>query len=146
MKLTLRGYYAILALTTLARNLGQENQTRLEEIAEQHPIPETFLLQIFQTLKRSGLIQSKRGAHGGFQLARSPESIRLSEIIESVEGEILPSPMNERGEGAGLNDTCSALDSFWKELRDRVKEMFDSYSLADVTERVHNRKEPMYYI
>ena len=55
MKITLRGYYAILALASLARNPSPESRTRVEDIAGQHPIPDAFLLQIFQTLQTGAI-------------------------------------------------------------------------------------------
>jgi Rrf2 family protein len=146
VRITLRGYYAILALTCLARTTGSEGRTRVEEIAIKHPIPETFLLQIFQSLKRSGLIQSKRGAHGGFQLAKSPDQISLSEIIESVEGQLLPSPLEERADLLQVPASWHELDSFWSELRQKIHEVIDTYSLADLTDRIQSRGEEMYYI
>ena len=146
MKITLRGYYAILALASLARNPSPESRTRVEDIAGQHPIPDAFLLQIFQTLRRSGLIQSKRGAHGGFQLAKPPGQILLSEIIESVEGKILPSPLEERSDLTQRPAAWQALDSFWDELRGRIREVVDTYSLADLAEKIDRRDDAMYYI
>ncbi len=146
MRITLRGYYAILALTSMASHPSPDTRTRVEDISEKHPIPDAFLLQIFQTLKRSGLVKSKRGAHGGFQLTRPAEQIFLSEIIESVEGIILPSPLEERKDLVERPIAWQALDAFWDELRGRIRDVIDTYSLADLVERVEVKQEEMYYI
>ena len=69
MKLTLRTYYAILALTSMTEeDTAEERWHRIEEIAKQRGISESFLLQVFQDLKKSGLVHSKRGANGGEDL------------------------------------------------------------------------------
>jgi len=146
LKITLRGYYAILAMTSMASHASPDIRTRVEDISEQHPIPDAFLLQIFQTLRRSGLVQSKRGAHGGFQLSKPAEQILLTEIIESVEGKILPSPLEERADLTDRPATWQALDLFWDELREKIREVVDTYSLADLVERVQVKQEQMYYI
>lgn len=133
-------------MTSMASNPSPDVRTRVEDISDQHPIPDAFLLQIFQTLKRSGLVQSKRGAHGGFQLTKPAEQIRLSEIIESVEGQLLPSPLDERGDLTECPPTWRALDAFWDELRGRIHAVVDTYSLADLVEKVQGNEEEMYYI
>jgi Rrf2 family protein len=133
-------------MTSMASHSSPDARTRVEDISDQHPIPDAFLLQIFQTLKRSGLVQSKRGAHGGFQLARPPEQIFLSEIIESVEGKILPSPLEERADLSECPPSWRQLDAFWDELRGRIRAVVETYSLADLVEKVNVKQEGMYYI
>lgn len=146
MRITLRGYYAILAMTSMATHSSPDSRTRVEDISDEHPIPDAFLLQIFQTLRRSGLVQSKRGAHGGFQLARPAEQILLTEIIESVEGKILPSPLEERADLTERPPAWQALDAFWDELRTQIRSVVDTYSLADLVRKVQVKQEEMYYI
>src|SRR4029453_4482561 len=67
---------------------GQEKCCSITEIAKQQEVPKTFLEKIIQDLIRCGLIKSKRGPCGGYTLARSPEKISLSDVIEAIEGPI----------------------------------------------------------
>jgi Rrf2 family protein len=146
MRITLRGYYAILALTSMARAEVSDGRLRIEDIARRHPIPEAFLLQIFQVLKRSGLVQSRRGARGGFHLARPAEKITLAEIIESVEGKILPCPTEERGDLLDQPPAWRELNAFWDELRGRVRATAEEYTLADLADRIYREEGEMYHI
>jgi Rrf2 family protein len=65
---------------------GQEKGCSITEIAKQQEVPKTFLEKIIQDLMRCGLIKSKRGACGAYTLARSPEQISFSDVIEAIEG------------------------------------------------------------
>jgi Rrf2 family protein len=65
---------------------GQEKGCSITEIAKQQEVPKEFLEKIIQDLIRCGLIKSKRGPCGGYTLARSPEQISLSDVIEAIEG------------------------------------------------------------
>lgn len=87
MKITARVDYAILAMFELALN-SRERRLQAKEIAERQQIPLRFLEQILIQLKRGGLVQSSRGAAGGYVLARSPSQITLQDIMEAVEGEV----------------------------------------------------------
>jgi Rrf2 family protein len=65
---------------------GREKGCSITEIAKQQEVPKKFLETIIQDLMRCGLIKSKRGSYGGYTLARSPEKISLSDVIEAIEG------------------------------------------------------------
>src|SRR4030095_7051864 len=65
---------------------GREKGCSITEIAKQQEVPKKFLETIIQDLMRCGLIKSKRGSSGGYTLARSPEKISLSDVIEAIEG------------------------------------------------------------
>lgn len=87
MKLSSKGRYAVRALFDIAfYNEGQP--TQVKDIAERQAIPPRFLEQIFQDLKRAGIVGSKRGPQGGYMLARPASEIRLGDVIEIIEGEV----------------------------------------------------------
>ncbi len=87
MKITARAEYASLAILELALSYNS-GHIQAKEIAERKQIPPKFLEQILIQLRNAGLIQSLRGASGGYLLARSPEQITLREVVEAVEGEL----------------------------------------------------------
>ena len=147
MRITLRSYYAVIALAVMASRSGEGGRVRMEEISAEHPIPEPFLLQIFQVLRRGGLIRSKRGTGGGYALTRPPDRITLSEILQVVEGPILPSPLEERANGREIPSGWAGLEDLWGEIRSKVLEVGDSHTLADIAERLNRREDAeMYYI
>src|SRR5260370_15509609 len=89
MKLSLRGEYALRALLVLGLNYHQD-VVRIQTISEQQNIPKRFLEQILNDLKSAGVVRSKRGAAGGYQLARKPEEITLASVARHIEGALAP--------------------------------------------------------
>lgn len=87
MALTASSGYAIHGLSYLAFK-GPDSVTFLSEISEYFSIPASYLAKVFQTLARSGLVVSYRGAHGGYQLARPGSEITLRDVVEVFEGPI----------------------------------------------------------
>lgn len=86
-----RTRYALHALVYLASS-GKDRAIRISEIAEANSLPRKFLENILVDLKKGGLLSSRRGQHGGYWLARHPETIQLSDIIRILEGPIAISP------------------------------------------------------
>src|SRR5512141_1844227 len=89
MELTRKGEYAIRGIIYLAR-LPQGKVALISEIAEATEVPPTFLAKIFQSFAKLGLVNSYRGTGGGFTLGRHPSRITLREVVEAVEGPIIP--------------------------------------------------------
>ena len=85
MRFSLQVQYAICGSFDLAYN-GGGAPVQIRVISERQAIPARYLEQIFQRLRRAGLVLSKRGPGGGYTLARAPEEISLREIIEALEG------------------------------------------------------------
>ena len=85
MRLALRARYAICGIFDVAYN-GQGEPVGLRGISERQTIPARYLEQIFQRLRRAGLVASRRGPGGGYVLARPPAEITLREVVEAVEG------------------------------------------------------------
>ncbi len=79
--------YAIHGLIYLAR-AGGEKTVQLVDIAAAVKVPKEYMRKIFQTLTRGGLVAGRRGAGGGYRLARPPEEISLRDIVEAVEGSL----------------------------------------------------------
>ena len=94
VKLSNKGRYGVRALFDIAfHNDGRP--TQIKDIAEREAIPARFLEQIFQDLKRAGLVGAKRGPRGGYHLARPAEEIRLGDVVRALEG-----PITITGHGA----------------------------------------------
>src|SRR2546428_2163742 len=89
VKVSTRGDYAARALLSLALH-GKDRPTSVKEIAERTSLPQPYLEQILLSVKGAGLVRSKRGAGGGYVLARGPDAITPADIIAAVESPQLP--------------------------------------------------------
>ena len=89
MKLSTKGRYAMRAMLDLSLHYG-EGPILLKDIAKREHISESYLEQIILSLKAAGLVNSTRGARGGFILTRPPSQIRLIEVMQVSEGSLVP--------------------------------------------------------
>lgn len=95
--ITQKTKYAIKALLALAdEKAGAGEALRIEEIAERSGAPKRFLEHILLDLKRAGLIGSRRGRHGGYELIKEPRQISLAQILRLVDGPLAPLPCLSR--------------------------------------------------
>lgn len=89
MKISTKGEYGIRAMMELAQHCG-EGYVPSAKIAKARKIPENYLHQLLITLRKAGLVRSRRGPQGGHMLSRSPEQINLAEVVTALEGPIEP--------------------------------------------------------
>ena len=89
MMFSTKAEYGIRVMTHLARNDG-DDPISLGSIAEAEGLPLAYLEHLVQRLRRAELVESRRGAHGGYSLARAPEEITMAEVVAALEGEIAP--------------------------------------------------------
>lgn len=135
MRLSNKGRYGVRALFDIAFH-NNERPTQVKDIAERQSIPARFLEQIFQDLKRAGLVASRRGPHGGYHLARPAAEIRLGDIVRALEGPISICGPDEDGperpKGAVAVD---ATDTVFQELSKEIEQCFDCVTVADICAR-----------
>ena len=135
MKLSNKGRYAIRALFDIAF-YNEGRPTQVKDIAERQGIPPRFLEQIFQDLKRSGIVGSKRGPQGGYSLGRRAVEIRLGDVVRALEG---PIALGERASGqrraTPANDARRVTESVFRDLSSRVEACFDAVTIADICAR-----------
>ncbi len=89
MRLPLKTEYACQVMAQLAKTHSSGEVRRVEELAAAEGLSANYLVQILTQLRPAGLVVSKRGKNGGYQLGREPESITLAEIVSAMEGEVL---------------------------------------------------------
>src|SRR5438105_4077203 len=92
MRVSAKAQYACIAVVELAAHFGDPQLVPIKSIADAHGIPQRFLVQILLQLKTSGLVESTRGAGGGYQLARPPEKIRLADVLNAIDHPPPPAP------------------------------------------------------
>ena len=131
MKLSKKGRYAVRALFDIAfYNEGQP--TQVKDIAERQSIPPRFLEQIFQDLKRVGIVASKRGPQGGYSLARPAEQVSLGDAVRALEGTIML--VDDGGVDRGA-PSRRVTDAVFRDVSARVQQCFDEVTIADICRR-----------
>ena len=133
MKLSNKGRYGVRAIFDIAFH-SAGRATQIKDISRRQAIPPRFLEQIFQDLKRAGLVTSKRGPRGGYALATEASAIRLGDIIRALEGPILIA--NAVGDGSGGDEMSRAVtEEVFSELSNNVEACFDAVTIQDLCER-----------
>ncbi|NNE08635.1 MAG: Rrf2 family transcriptional regulator [Gemmatimonadetes bacterium] len=123
--------YALRAALHLARRYG-EGPTLGRSIAEAEEIPPSFLPKILHSLRACGLVKTRKGRGGGYQLAISPDRIRIRQVVECIDGTIDFETICVLGlpECSGV-DSC-ALHDHWKRIRRDFEKNIDRQTLAEV--------------
>ena len=120
-------------MVDLARHHGEGPRSLTDiSLAEQLPLP--YLEQLVKLLRDKGLISSTRGAHGGYQLSREPEAIRMSEVIRVLEGPIAPMICAPEGEMEFICDRldCCSTQYLWTTIRDAIIQTLERMTLAEL--------------
>jgi len=132
MKISQKGLYALQALMMLTRRYSQ-GAIRIRDIAYEEDLPEKFLELILLELKNARIVESVRGAKGGYALRRPPSEIRLSEIIRLIDGPL--APFGDADQLRSLIDRDAdhrALYQVFLDVRDSAAKILDNTTLADL--------------
>src|SRR5262249_23844592 len=121
MRISAKVEDACLAMLELAANFDAEQPVRVKSIADAHGIPQRFLVQILLQLTAAGLVESQRGASGGYQLGRMPEEISLANIISAIDRSALSpvrrtSPKRRGPSAPSRSPAAQALQSVWRDV------------------------------
>ena len=134
MKLSSKSRYGVRALLDIAYH-GAGQPIQLRDIADRQGIPPRFLEQIFQDLKRVGLVSSKRGPRGGYALARPAAEVRLGDVLRAIEGRVDLADPSARQQGS--DRACAELlDDVLASLSKNVEACFDALTLDELCERL----------
>ncbi len=145
VELSSRVEYALLALLKLASHHPQDSPLTVNEITASGEIPERYLDQILAVLRRAGIVQSLRGAKGGYLLAKEPWRITLLEVFCALEGD--GSRQTPKvGESVTIEKT--AVLEIWQEAQQASWGVLEKYTLQDLCQQRDARQQtnPMYYI
>ena len=133
MRLTQKSKYAVRALMELALN-ECGSPLGVAEIARRQRIPERFLEQIFGDLRRANIVESRRGARGGFCFAMPTEEISVLDIVEILDGEVRPARCSAGGTCYIAEAPLCATSQVWDEAREALEEVFGRYSIAQLAD------------
>ena len=132
MKLTSKGRYAVMAMSYLAKN-RELRPVSLKEISLRQGISILYLEQLFLKLKQNRLVYSRRGSHGGYVLSKTPDQIKLSNIISAVNEEVKTLKCNKNSKkGCNGKLVKCITHSLWDELGEHINLFFEQKSLEDV--------------
>jgi Rrf2 family protein len=138
MKLSKRGEYALRSLINLgiAAKVGR-SLVRVTELAKAEDLPIKFLEQVMQQLREAGYVESERGKHGGYRLAKSADGIHIGEIVRLIDGPLAPIGCVSQTAYEPCNcpdETHCGLRMLMLDVRNAIAAILDRYTLADVVE------------
>jgi len=132
VKLSTRGEYASRAILDIALHQG-EGLVKIHDIAVRQDVPAKYLENILLTLQRAGIVRSRRGARGGYYLAKPATAITVGEVIRAMDGPLAPIHCVSISayEQCPREATCG-LRWVWKEVRDAIATILDHTTFDDV--------------
>jgi Rrf2 family transcriptional regulator, cysteine metabolism repressor len=128
MQISVKGDYALHALIDLALQKPGE-PVKIADIAQRQKIPQKFLELILAGLKQGGFVESRRGAEGGYMLARPADSLTLGDVLRFVEG---PRTSHRPGKGRSRRRAEDPLSDVWERVDHAVSEILDKTTFGDV--------------
>jgi Rrf2 family protein len=138
VRISAKGEYAIRAMLDLALQRDR-GLIPIQEIADRQAIPQRYLEQVLLSLKRAGLLTSKRGSSGGYHLTRDPGDITVGAVLRAVEGTRAAFQANSSPDLADL----------WLEISEAVSKVVDRVTFGDLVRHARERRSrarPMYHI
>jgi Rrf2 family transcriptional regulator, iron-sulfur cluster assembly transcription factor len=154
MKLSTQSRYGVRAIFDIAYH-SEGLETQVKDISRRQGISQRYLEQIFQKLRKAGIIGSKRGPSGGYFLSKKPEDITVGEIIRVTEGGINPVlciNSEDSTKSCERSGEC-VTQIIWDEAGKRLKDYFDSVTIRDLCRLANEMgiikyldKRFMYYI
>ena len=130
MELTRKGEYAIRGVVYLAK-LKPGEVALISEIAENTGVPQTFLAKILQSFAKIGIVNSFRGTGGGFVLGRPASQITLREVVEAVEGPIMPNRCLIEDAGCEFSNAC-LVHPVWREVQSKVVDVLNGVTIESL--------------
>ena len=130
MNISVKGEYALQAIFDLALH-GSHDPVRIADIAARQTIPQKFLELILAGLKQGGFVESRRGAEGGYLLARTADSITVGEVLRFIEGKSGKTPRQPPG---------SPFGDLWRQVDEAVSGIVDHTTFAELARNWRERQ------
>ena len=144
MRISAKGEYAIKAVLDLALHRDRD-LIPIQEIAAREAIPQRYLEQVLLSLKRAGILTSKRGSSGGYHLTKAPEEVTVGAVLRAVEGTAVPFEPQARPKNGHGDD----LAELWRRIGDAVSQVVDQLTFGELAAQAAQRRSaarPMYHI
>ena len=147
MKISTRGRYGTRMLLDIALHQG-EKPALLKDIARRQEISLRYLEHLITPLIAGGIVRSTRGPRGGVSLTKSPDEIKLSDIVKLLEGSVAPAECVDNPEVCSRSSFCVTHD-IWCEMKKAIDDILESTTLQDLVERQKKKEQPepaMYFV
>jgi Rrf2 family protein len=138
MRISSKGRYALRLMLDLAMN-NTGSFIPLKTIAQRQEISDKYLEQIIHQLNKAGLVQSARGATGGYRLTRTPDAVYVGEILRVVEGSLAPVSCLDCGTPCDKFDSCLTI-GLYKKIQAAVDNVVDKTTLADMLNDYNSKR------
>lgn len=132
LNISVKGEYALLALLDLSLQRPGE-PVKIAAIARRQKIPQKFLELILASLKQGGFVESRRGAEGGYLLARPPEAIALGEVLRHIEG-------GRANRTTARRKSDSPFSDIWRDVENSISAVLDHRTFAEVARAWSDRQ------
>lgn len=139
MRLSTKGRYGSRLMLELALYY-EKGPVLLKDIARREEISEGYLEHILPLLKAAKLVNSSRGAHGGYTLAKDPSDITLKDVVQAVEGSLSPVKCVDAPSVCHRTRECVTRE-VWKELGEKISETLNSITLKEMVARFKKKKK-----
>ncbi len=131
MRITAKADYAVRAAVELAAAQPAGRPVKGEVLARAQDIPQNFLENILTELRRSGIVRTRRGAEGGYQLARPADEITVADVLRAVEGP-LAAVQGVRPDQLEYHGAAETLPEVWVALRASLRSVLEHVTIADI--------------
>jgi Rrf2 family transcriptional regulator, cysteine metabolism repressor len=146
MRISTKGRYGLRALLDLALN-SSGSQVALLNIAQRQNISTNYLEQVFSILRKAGLVNSVKGAQGGYILAENPAKIKVGTILRALEGDLKVVDDDTDASEPDGSVQASVRKCVWNKINDSIDSVVDSITLENLIEDYQSGNElPMFYI
>ncbi len=149
MKVSKRATYGIMVAVDLAI-YAHETPIQARAIARRHGIPIRFLEQVLHAMKKAGLVESQRGAQGGYLLTHEPTAMSIADIFEALEGPVLHrSSFGQRIRDRHATKPELLLDDVWEQVQPAERKVLENVTVEQLAMRLRTidaQRNPMYHI
>lgn len=148
MKVSHRATYGIMAAVDLALN-GKEAPIQARTIARRQGIPVRFLEQVLHAMKKAGLVESQRGAQGGYFLVPQPATLSIADIVEALEGPVLHRTLPAAPSRRHISRPEMLLGDVWAQVEQAERKVLESITVEQLAGRqraIEAQRTPMYHI
>ena len=144
MKLSTRTRYAVRAIIELAQN-DNHKPLQLKIIAQRQNISVKYLEQLMAVLRSAGFVRSIRGSKGGYVLAKTPNEIKLNEVLHRLEGTIATVECVENDDYCSRSADCAA-KYLWTKVEQAIERVLESITLQDLVDKANDEQKLNYQI
>ncbi len=136
LKLSKLADYATVLMTAIASEPDRVHNG--QELAARTHVPVPTVAKLLKTLARGGLLESTRGAHGGYRLVRGPEKVTIADIIRALEGPIAVTQCSSHAGGCSIESHC-ATRANWRLINTAIRHALEAVTLAQMTAPLRSR-------